>query len=432
MRELNKQGAKAEHTAPSQRSSQPVAPLSERAPQALERKPLVMRRIGLMATMVTLLVAAGAMLLPSLFSAQPELDTSAAPAMTTVGQVAFQSSGQFDLLGTAGSNDIVTISLSHLSTPAAGQSYYGWLMPDKGDDSTPPLLLGRLTISDGQAQITYAQPGHENLLALYSRFEVAEQPSSENPTMPPLDSKAVQYEGSVPDTPTPGDEQHYSLLDHMRHLLAKDPTLQAIGLQGGLDLWLDRNTEKIFEWASAARDSWPGGQQTQLIHRQMIRILQYLDGSAASQTNDLPPGTPLLVDPQQSRIGLLPVSSTQEAFLPAYTVHVDTHLQGLANAPGHTQAQQQLAFKIDHALKVDISYLQRVHQDAVQVVKMNDAQLRTTQAQSLLNDLTTNITNAYVGQFNPATGGDVNGIAWIHNELQGLATISVISTGKSK
>jgi hypothetical protein len=244
MRELDEQEASAQHTASPRRSPQPVAPLPERAPQALEHKPSAMRRIGLMVTMVTLLVAAGAVLLPSLFSAQPELDTSAAPAAATIGQVAFQSSGQFDLLGTTGSNDIVIISSSHLATLAAGQSYYGRLMPDNGDDSTPPLLLGRLAISDGQAQITYAQPNHENLLALYSRFEVAEQPNNVNPTMPPLDPKAVQYEGSIPNIPTLGDEQHYSLLDHMRHLLAKDPTLQAVGLQGGLDLWLDRNAEK--------------------------------------------------------------------------------------------------------------------------------------------------------------------------------------------
>jgi hypothetical protein len=416
-----------EAAAPTAWTTQPVSSLPQQPHLAPARKRPAKRRITLIATAAALLVIAGAVLLPALFSAQPGLiaamNSAPASAVTTVGQIAFTSSGQLDPSSSEGLNDTITVNLHNLSTPAAGQSFYGWLMPDQGDDTTTPLLLGKLTIIQGKAQLTYVHPAHEDLLATYSGFEVAEQPSSPLPKTPPFDTKALRYEGFIPNIPTPGDEQQYSLLDHMRHLLAKDPTLQEIGLQGGLDIWLYRNSEKILEWSGAARDdSGPGAADS--IHRQMIRILEYLDGAAyVYNSGDLPSGTPLLVDPTIGRIGLLEVNQTQ--LLKAYLTHVDVHLQGLIDAPGHTQAQQQLASKIDQALKLDTSLFQKVRQDAVKLVRMNAAQLQSNEASSLLNDMVTNATKAYAGQFDPTTGGNIDGIVWIHNELQGIATITV-------
>jgi hypothetical protein len=156
----------------------------------------------------------------------------------------------------------------------------------------------------------------------------------------------------------------------------------------------------------------------------MIRVLDYLDGGAyVSVSGDLPADTPLLVDPQAGRIGLLEVMPTQ--VLPGYLTHVDIHLQGVMNAPGHTPAQRQLAIKIDAILKQVTTLMQSIHQDALTLVKMDETQLQSQDALTLLNDMVTNATSAYVGQFDPVTGGSINGITWIHNELQGLATISI-------
>lgn len=384
------------------------------------------RRVGLLATMVALLVVTGAVLLPALFSAQPHfLETrNPAAAVTTVGQVAFTSSGQLDPSSSQGLNDMITMNVQRLPTTPVGQSYYAWLMPDPTDETTRPLLLGTLPMGSRQAQLSYTHPNHEDLLALYSGAEVTQQPSNPVPTTPAFDPKALRYVGFIPNMPTPGDERHYSLLSHLRHLLAQDPTLQDIGLQGGLDIWLYRNTEKILEWSGAARDSWAGGQQAGLIHRQMLRVLEYLDGAAlVFPSGDIPPGSPLLVDPQAGRIGLLEVSPAQ--VLPAYLTHVDLHLQGLIHAPEHTQAQQALAIKLDNALKMDTVLLQHVRQDAVKLVKMTKAQLQSQEALFLLNDLVTHANAAYSGQFDPTIGGTINGIVWIHNELQGVATIPI-------
>jgi MFS family permease len=387
------------------------------------------RRMMLFVAAIAVLELAAAVPLSILYARQlgPENASAhpAAPAAVSVGEIAFSSSEQFDPTSSKGLNDTITVSLHNLATAPKGQSYYAWLMPDPTDDDTRPLLLGKLSPTGGKAQLTYVHPDHQNLLISYSGFKVAEQPGDVVPVTPPLDPKSLPYIGSIPSTPAPGDKQHYSLLDHLRHLLATDPTLQKIGLQGGLDIWLYRNAGKIQEWSSAARDSWTGGQQTDLVRRHMIRILDYLDGGGyVYSSGDVPPGSPLLVDPLASRIGLLEVNPTQE--LPAYLTHVDHHLQGLINAPGHSEAQLQRAVKLDAALAKAISLLQKVHQDAIKLVKMDATQLKGDDALTLLNDMTTSATDAYSGQFDTAGGGITNGIIWIHHEVQGLATIPVI------
>lgn len=156
----------------------------------------------------------------------------------------------------------------------------------------------------------------------------------------------------------------------------------------------------------------------------MIRVLDYLDGAASVYTSgDVPAGSPLLVDPQVGRVGLLAVRQTQA--LPAYLTHVDVHLRGFIAAPGHSQAQKQLAIKIDNALTIDTSLFQKVRQDAIRLVRMNEAQLKSNATLSLLNDMVTNANTAYTGQLDPTLGGNINGIVWIHNELQGIATMQV-------
>ncbi len=429
--DLEEQEINGPQTAPIRRSSQPAPPLSRHL--ALIRAVLKRshrKRLGLIATLIALFVAAGIVLLPGLFSGSSGLrgiPQSSLPQAVTVGQITFTSSGQLDPTSSKGLNDMVTMSLHNLSAPAPGNSLFAWLLPDPTDDTTLPRLLGKLATTGGKAQLTYTDPNHDDLLASYSGLRVTEQPNTAVLTTPPLDPKTWRYAGSIPTIPTPGDEKQYSLLNHIRHLLAKDPTLQDVGLAGGLGTWLDRNSEKILEWSTAARDSWAGGQQTDLIHRHMIRVLDYLDGGAyVSISGDLPADTPLLVDPQAGRIGLLEVTPAQ--VLPGYLTHVDIHLQGVMNAPGHTPGQRQLAIKIDPILKEVTTLMQKIHEDVLTLVKMDETQLQSQDALALLNDMVTNATSAYVGQFDSATGGDINGITWIHNELQGLAVIPITTS----
>jgi hypothetical protein len=344
-------------------------------------------------------------------------------AVTLVGRVFFTSSGQLTPTSSEGLNDVVHLDLSGLTPPAPGKSDYAWLLPDASQNEQQPVLLGTLHMLKGSAQLTYISPSHINLLATYSRFLLTEQAANEKPIIPSLDPVTWRYAGSIPDTPTPGDANHYSLLSHLRHLLAKDPTLEDIGLSGGLDIWLYRNTGKILEWSSAARDDWAGGQASlELMRRQIERVLDYLDG-AAFIWRDIPPDTPWLVDPQAGRIGLLELEQWQNP--PGYLAHIDFHLVGYANSPGVTPDQKGLANKIDGMLTAVTALLWKVHGEAAQLVNMSDTALLSSQALSLLNDMESNANDAFVGQPDPATGSVHGGVTEIHDELQLLATIEV-------
>jgi hypothetical protein len=344
-------------------------------------------------------------------------------AATLVGRVSFTSSGQLNPTSSEGLNDVVHLNLFGLTPPASGKSDYAWLLPDASNNEQQPVLLGTLQILKGSAQLTYVSPTHTNLLATYSRFLVTEQTANEEPVIPSLDSATWRYAGSIPDTPTPGDANHYSLLSHLCHLLAKDPTIEGIGLSGGLDIWLYRNTGKILEWSSAARDDWAGGQSAlALMRRQIDRVLDYLDG-AAFVWRDVPPDTPWLVDPLAGRIGLLEFEQGQNP--PGYLAHIDFHLVGYTHSPGVTAGQKRLANKIDGMLIAVQALLWKVHGDAAQLAKMSDAALLAPQALSLLNDMEANANDAFVGQPDPATGTVQGGVTEIHDELQLLATIEV-------
>ncbi len=398
---------------------------------SLFRRPSRKKQLTLIAVVVSLLLAASALLLPILLAQPGQLASISHPvtAATLVGRVFFTSSGQLTPSSSEGLNDVVHLDLADLTPPAPGKSDDAWLLPDASQNEQQPVLLGTLQILRGSAQLTYTAPNHTNLLAMYSRFLVTEQAANEKPIIPSLEPATWRYAGSIPDTPTPGDANHYSLLSHLRHLLAKDPTLEGIGLSGGLDIWLYRNVGKILEWSSAARDDWAGSQSSlALMRRQIERVLDYLDG-AAFVGRDVPPDTPWLVDPQAGHIGLLEFEQGQNP--PGYLAHIDFHLVGYANSPGVAADQKGLANRIDGMLTAVTALLWKVHAEAAQLAKMSDTALLGQEALSLLDDMETNASNAFVGQPDPATGNMQGGVTEIHDELQLLATIGVSTIARN-
>lgn len=343
-------------------------------------------------------------------------------ATTVAGQLSFASSGQLDPNSASGINDMVTLRLNSVTSPPAGMTLYAWLLADETQETMAPIMLGALPVRGGSAQISYQDPHHANLLATYSRFLVTEQASTPPPDAPPLDAKTWKYQGSIPNTPSPGDVQGFSLLSHMRHLLAKDPTLAALNLSGGLDIWLYRNTGKLFEWSNAARDDW-GGNNTDVLLRLVDRVIQYLDGEAYAW-QDLPPGTPWLVDAKAGRIGLIDVAGPAQQ-MPSFVSHVRRHLAGMMNAPGHSVAQKLLAGKVDDSLSRIEMLLRKVRSDAMQLAKMTSGQVKGPMALTLLNDMQVNASDAYIGS-NPLEVA-TSGVIGVHSSLQTLASISVMS-----
>ena len=223
----------------------------------------------------------------------------------------------------------------------------------------------------------------------------------------------------MPQTPAAG--QTYSLLDHLRHLLADDPDLMAAHLSGGLNIWTYRNVLKIYGYAHNMQNDWHAQNVTDLRHR-LIETLDYLDGVHFVQ-QDVPAGTPDEAGLPSSQIGLLEFSPTQTP--PAYLSHIALHLNGVLQSPGSTADQRTLASQIDHILSNVRDLLQQVRSDAKQLLQMSDSQLLQSSSLTLINDLSTRATAAFNGQSSASTGQTEKGVSQMYVAIQKLATFDV-------
>ena len=130
------------------------------------------------------------------------------------------------------------------------------------------------------------------------------------------------------------------------------------------------------------------------------------------------------VNERLARIGLLDVEGpTQDP--PGYLSHVSKHLYGLLEADTATPALRTKVGAIVAALDNVKTWLIAAHHDAYQLMKMSDKQLRQPATLSLLNDMIDNTTNAFSGQPDPVTGQMREGVTWIHDQIQSLATLDV-------
>ncbi len=349
---------------------------------------------------------------------------------TIVGHASFLSSG---FLGSRSSNQGITdelqINLQNLPDPRPGKRYYAWLLNDQQLD-LPAIAIGTLALNHRQVTMIYSDPQHNNLLTNYSHFLITEEDANQQPTNPSLDTNTWRYSAVFSTKPNPADTtNHFSLLDHLRHLLSQDPKLKLVGLGGGLDIWLFRNTAKILAAAGSARDAQkgctpdPNNLGCAFIHRSLVRILDYLDGSAYVQM-DVPPDTQVYIDQTIARVALLEFDVLHQQ-PPGYLRHIGNHLRELSNAPGVNAAQRALAIQITQAINNVQHWLEAVHADAVKLEKMDNSQISQPGTLSIFNDLFTQANYAFVGQFDPNTSTVKEGVVQIHNNIQKLATFDV-------
>jgi hypothetical protein len=209
----------------------------------------------------------------------------------------------------------------------------------------------------------------------------------------------------------------------MRHLLASEPMLNELELPGGLNNWFNRNTAKLIEWTTSARDRWEESKDLAFVRRQTLRTLTYLDG-LSFMLPDVPPGTVLPDTSKEVSVGLLDVNGPNQN--PAsYIGAIVYHLDGLLNAPGSTQAVRESVSQIMPAMDNVQNWLEKLRTDSKRIVVMNDTQLGQPEAFSILNDMVDQANHAYAGQVDPSTGSVLEGVAWIHEQLQSLASLTV-------
>ncbi len=350
-----------------------------------------------------------------------------------IGHVFFVNSGQLNENSAQGLNDELQIDLSGMPDPSVGHSYYAWILSDKNQSESAPVLLGRLAVNHGNVHYLYmGDQRHTNLLAVVSRFLITEDSTNTPSNNPLIDTSTWRYYGEIPQTPSPLDKLHFSMLDHLRHLLVESPELRIRGLHGGLALWFVRNIATISGLANGARDDWHRND-AQSIHNQAVRILDYLDGVSYVHT-DVPPGTPLLADPRNAQIALVgptpnnpdpPGYGYNDESPPGYVYLIGIHMDGAIQSPQTTPDQRKLAIQINAGLDNVKRLLESVFRDAKQLSGMRSIQLLHPSTLSILNDLVTQAQNAYTGQLNPSTGQSGGGAIWIYGNLQRLATFDI-------
>ena len=158
------------------------------------------------------------------------------------------------------------------------------------------MALGRLNVNQGNMHLFYAgNAQHLNLLAVRSRILITREDAANVPTSFSPSFNDWVYYAQLSQATIPKDKLHFSMLDHLRHLLSNSPELEQKKLYGGLDMWFLRNTQKLVEWSNAARDDWRNSPD--LLHRQLIRILDYVDGKDHVKADLAASDPEMLADP---------------------------------------------------------------------------------------------------------------------------------------
>lgn len=337
------------------------------------------------------------------------------------GHAFFVSSGQLSLASNVGIADQLEINLQNVPPPPIGKSYYVWLVSDSKTQALP-LSFGQLSVQNGKATLFYAGDSkHTNILNSYNSILITEENIHVNPAFFTLDKNFWRFSAAISKTPNPTDTtNHFSLLDHIRHLLSQDPKLKAAGLIGGLDIWLFRNTQKILECSGSARES----SDPAFIQQQSVRILDYLDGSQFVGTEHLPIGmASMQVDPIIARVALLEIDQSQNP--PGYLKHIANHLHEITQSPGVSTDQQAIANRLITAIDNVEGWLKVVHADAEKLLQMSTNQLGQPAGLALLDDMFTQANNAFIGQIDPTTLQVKEGVAQIHYNIERLATFDI-------
>ncbi len=402
----------------------------------------------LIAALIVILIASS---LGALFLLRHSSPTTPVAISPIVGQAFYVSSGQVTAGTSDGIADQMKIHLQHILAPHAGKSYYAWLLPDRHPEQNPddtgprpirpPILLtNHLPVQNNTVDYFYAgNAQHANLLSTTSRLLITEEASGLTPSAPSTDHTTWRYYAEIPQEQIPGDGVGFTALVHIRHLFYNETNIQVLGLPGGLDFWMYKNTEKVLEWAISARDYWQGPATSQdnlnLTHYQIERILEYLDGTRHYQV-DIPANTPLQVDPAIAKVALLTVGgqgtaavSTYRTDPPGYVDHVQLHVGQVAKAPHISKAFLQHTTTILDDVNQAKLWLTKVRQDAIQLYQMSNnlTQFKQADAGATLDDMATMAQYAYLGQLNPTTNTVQGGVLQVHYEIQQLAVLAVSS-----
>jgi eukaryotic-like serine/threonine-protein kinase len=430
---------------PSPASPSPSSPRpavgSPPTPSRPERRRGPFPRTLAIALIVLLILLLAASTLVAVFTFPHKNAPTATPAaVPVVGHVYFLSSGKLYVNNNQGIYDEVLIDLHNIAPPTPGKSYYAWLLSDTNQSDVTWIPLGPLRVTQGKVHVLYpGQSTHTNLLLGYSRLLITQEDASAPSVNPVLNPATWRYYGEIYQLPSPKDVNHFSLLDHLRHLLVQAPELAVLGFPGGLSIWLLRNIEELLRWSVEAKDRF---LNTSAVRGLLVDILYYLDGACTpADLQGAPAGTPTgvqnatiahiarfaLINPclqeqqQQGETLEYVFRNTPHDFVD----HLLFHLNGVVQSPGTLHDLNTLTAQVSTAVSNVKKSLAQMHQDALQLVHMSNQQLAQPSALALASDMALQARYAYAGQTDPITGNAQQGAIWVYNNVQRLATFEV-------
>ena len=345
----------------------------------------------------------------------------APPVITTrVGQVHFLNSQD-----TTGAFDEAQLALHTLPNPTSGKTYYAWLVTH--DDSVE-VVHWPLTVQNGTlTSPNYVYPPHHNLLtSLPYLFLITLQGG--NTSVPSFDPNDYRYYAIIPQTQATTD--HYSVIDHLNHLLTNDPGLEKLNMLYGLRYWLLTDTQALVREVNGANDAWQN-KQVLVLRQHLVNVLYYLRGTACAPLDlqGTPQGTPTTPDAaiaQQVRASLLECS--QNTSISSLLTHTELHVSGIFHAPGVTPTQITLAPQIQTNLQQVTIWLKQLYQqDVLHLLALSDSQLLQSSAQSFFDDMKTVSNEAYQGQ----TPTSKIGMVQMSKDLEQLATFDLMPCPRS-
>jgi serine/threonine protein kinase len=404
---------------PSTPPSPPRIAAPAQAPSDKDKKKRNPLLIALLTLLMLLLLSSG------LYALFTMLYKPAAPAGTgsIVGHAYLRSSGQITDANSNGLNDELQLTLTNIPDAAPNKSYYLWLLSDLATKPTTSIALGSIPISQGRVNRIFTTPEHKNLIATTSRLLITEEASGPTPKQFSTDRRAWRYYAEIPQrTLSPGAPRLGSIR-YLRFLLFESNKMIAQGIHGGSATLLLRNTQKVLEWAGSARDDW-ALQRYDLIHRHFIRILDYIDGSAFVSV-DLPPETPLLVNPTLAQNGLVTIvpGENPESYPPRAAFSILSFIEA---APNLSPEKQELGIKTEKDVRVNIEqHLQLVRQYAKQLFAMNNEQLAQKSTLSILDHMLEQARIAYSGEYDPSVNHFVGGALNDYHNIQYLASYDI-------
>lgn len=337
------------------------------------------------------------------------------------GHAYFVSGGQLNETNVQGNNDELQLELHHVPAPAPGKSYYAWLL--SGSQQNPSTIIrlgGALSVDHGNVHFLYAgTPDHKNLLGIASSLLITEEPSNTTPVSPTTDKHMWSYYGALPQQAAGQGKQKPTALDSLRALLYEEPNIGKLGIHGGLNIQLLKNTGKILEWIYSAR----GSTNTDFMHRELVRTLDYLDGQANVQL-DTPANTAVLVDPVAAQVPMLDrlPNQAQASYLDIMTAQ----LSDLLAAPDITPATRRLGLQIKEALSGNIQTLfTQVRLLATKLVALPPALLLLPASLAALDNMVALSNVAFVGRLDPATNELQPGVVQLFYDIQHLASYDI-------